>query len=148
MRTKSGRYPEEDVHLLVVDDEKSICDIVGQYLRMKGYAVPARVGGRGRRLHKAEQPSTLFSLISRCPACRASTCSSGCASTTIRCRCSSPPGIPTLDTAIEALKLGAFDYLTKPFHLEEIAEKIKRALINKQLEEENLLFSNSFPCTR
>jgi HD-GYP domain-containing protein (c-di-GMP phosphodiesterase class II) len=50
-------------------------------------------------------------------------------------------GFPTLDTAIESLKLGAFDYLTKPFHLEEIAEKIKRALVNKQLEEENLLFS-------
>ena len=50
-------------------------------------------------------------------------------------------GFPTLDTAIEALKLGAYDYLTKPFHLEEIAEKVKRAIISKQLEEENLLFS-------
>ena len=29
----------EDIHLLVVDDEKSICKILGQYLRMKGYAV-------------------------------------------------------------------------------------------------------------
>ena len=29
----------EDIHLLVVDDEKSICEILGQYLRMKGYSV-------------------------------------------------------------------------------------------------------------
>ena len=50
-------------------------------------------------------------------------------------------GFPTLDSAIEALKLGAFDYLTKPFHLEEIGEKIKRALLNKHMEEENRLFS-------
>jgi HD-GYP domain-containing protein (c-di-GMP phosphodiesterase class II) len=50
-------------------------------------------------------------------------------------------GFPTLDTAIEALKLGAFDYLTKPFHLEEIGEKIRRSLVNRQLQEENLLFS-------
>jgi HD-GYP domain-containing protein (c-di-GMP phosphodiesterase class II) len=50
-------------------------------------------------------------------------------------------GFPTLDSAIEALKCGAFDYLTKPFHLEEIGEKIKRALLNKQMEEENRLFS-------
>jgi putative nucleotidyltransferase with HDIG domain len=50
-------------------------------------------------------------------------------------------GFPTLDTAIEALKLGAFDYLTKPFHLEEIGEKVRRALRNRQLQEENLLFS-------
>jgi len=57
-------------------------------------------------------------------------------------------GFPTLDTAIEALKLGAFDYLTKPFHLEEIAEKIKRALVNRQLEEENCSFPSSFPCMK
>ncbi len=50
-------------------------------------------------------------------------------------------GFPTIDTAIEALKLGAYDYLTKPFHLEEIAEKISRALQTKKLEEDNALFS-------
>ena len=50
-------------------------------------------------------------------------------------------GFPTLDSAIDALKFGASDYLTKPFHLEEISEKVKRALERKQLEEENLLFS-------
>jgi putative nucleotidyltransferase with HDIG domain len=50
-------------------------------------------------------------------------------------------GFPTLDTAIEALKLGAYDYLTKPFHLEEISEKVKRALLTRKLEQDNLLFS-------
>ena len=29
----------EEIHLLIVDDEKSICEILGQYLRMKGYSV-------------------------------------------------------------------------------------------------------------
>ena len=29
----------DDIRLLVVDDERSICDILGQYLRIKGYTV-------------------------------------------------------------------------------------------------------------
>lgn len=37
-------------------------------------------------------------------------------------------GHPTIDTAIEALKLGAFDYIPKPFSLKNLRLKIKRLL--------------------
>ena len=37
-------------------------------------------------------------------------------------------GHSTLDTAIKGMKLGAFDYLTKPCELEELIEKIEEAL--------------------
>jgi DNA-binding response OmpR family regulator len=37
-------------------------------------------------------------------------------------------GYPTLETAIEALKLGAFDYIPKPFSLESLRLKISRLL--------------------
>jgi DNA-binding NtrC family response regulator len=37
-------------------------------------------------------------------------------------------GHPTIDTAIEALKLGAFDYIPKPFSLDSLRLKIKRLL--------------------
>jgi DNA-binding response OmpR family regulator len=37
-------------------------------------------------------------------------------------------GHPTIDTAIEALKLGAFDYISKPFSLESLRLKINRLL--------------------
>ena len=35
-------------------------------------------------------------------------------------------GFATIETAIEAMKLGAFDYITKPFKIEALNEKIKR----------------------
>lgn len=38
----------------------------------------------------------------------------------------------TTDTAIEALQHGAFDYLTKPFRMEEIRKIIRHALENKR----------------
>ncbi|MEK7872084.1 MAG: sigma-54 dependent transcriptional regulator [Nitrospirota bacterium] len=44
----------------------------------------------------------------------------------------------TVSTAIEAMKEGAYDYLTKPFSMEELLLMLKRILTFKELEEENL----------
>jgi len=42
------------------------------------------------------------------------------------------------ETAIEAMKLGAYDYITKPFKIDEIKLVIKNALEKKRLERENV----------
>ncbi|MEO8877382.1 MAG: sigma-54 dependent transcriptional regulator, partial [Polyangiaceae bacterium] len=39
----------------------------------------------------------------------------------------------TVDTAVEALKLGAFDYLTKPFDKDEVRQIVAKALKSRQL---------------
>jgi DNA-binding NtrC family response regulator len=39
----------------------------------------------------------------------------------------------TVDTAVEALKVGAFDYLTKPFDKEEVRQIVAKALRTRQL---------------
>jgi two-component system response regulator PilR (NtrC family) len=43
------------------------------------------------------------------------------------------------DTAIKAMKEGAYDYITKPFKVEEIKLIIKNALEKKNLQKENIL---------
>lgn len=43
----------------------------------------------------------------------------------------------TMENAIDAMKHGAYDYLTKPFDLEEMHLVVKRALESKKLKEEN-----------
>ncbi len=43
----------------------------------------------------------------------------------------------TTDTAIEAMKLGAYDYLTKPFKVDEIQVVVSRALERRSLATEN-----------
>jgi two-component system NtrC family response regulator len=45
----------------------------------------------------------------------------------------------TISAAVEAVKLGAFDYLTKPFEDEELFVAIEKALKFKKLENENRL---------
>lgn len=42
-------------------------------------------------------------------------------------------GHPTIDSAIKAIKEGAFDYLTKPVDLEELRVKIDRSLERRRL---------------
>ena len=48
------------------------------------------------------------------------------------------------ETAVEAMKLGAYDYITKPFKLDEVNPIIKNALERKQLRAENQYLRNSW----
>jgi DNA-binding NtrC family response regulator len=47
-------------------------------------------------------------------------------------------GHPDIDDAIQAMKLGAYDYLTKPARLSEVEEVLKRAAEKKRLQKENI----------
>jgi two-component system, NtrC family, response regulator AtoC len=56
------------------------------------------------------------------------------------------PGVPvviltafaTIDTTIAAIRAGAYDYLSKPFRMEEIALVVRRTLANQRLARENV----------
>lgn len=46
-------------------------------------------------------------------------------------------GFGTVDSAVEAMKLGAFDYLAKPFDLARVRLAVQRAYLHVQLQQEN-----------
>ncbi len=48
-------------------------------------------------------------------------------------------GNATVSTAVETMKLGAYDYLTKPFKIEELKAVIEKAYEKKKLRTENIL---------
>jgi two-component system NtrC family response regulator len=47
-------------------------------------------------------------------------------------------GYSTVSNAVQAMKLGAFDYLAKPFTDDELVMAVEKAIENKRLKEENL----------
>lgn len=46
---------------------------------------------------------------------------------------------PSVETAVESMKLGAEDYITKPFLPDDLYHRVKRLLEGKKLQEENRL---------
>ncbi len=47
------------------------------------------------------------------------------------------------DTAVEAMRLGACDYLSKPFDVDLLKMKVREKLENRQLEQENVLLKRT-----
>ena len=47
-------------------------------------------------------------------------------------------GYGTVDSAIEAMRAGAFHYLAKPFKAEEVLNLVDKAYAQRQLKRENL----------
>lgn len=43
-------------------------------------------------------------------------------------------GYPNIENAINAIKAGAYDYVTKPFHMEDIKLKVERAINTRRTE--------------
>src|SRR5512139_1243749 len=124
--------------ILVVDDEMIVCESCKRILEEEGYEVEAALSGKealekmkahpfdivitdlkmpgidGMELlgifHK-EYPDSIIIMIT---------------------------GFSTVETAVEAMKLGAFDYIPKPFTPDEVTIVVKKAIEKKSLMLENV----------
>ncbi len=51
-------------------------------------------------------------------------------------------GHATVETALQAMKIGAYDYLTKPCHISELEAILQKAYEKRQLKQENILLQS------
>jgi two-component system, NtrC family, response regulator AtoC len=119
--------------VLVADDDPVALDLLAEVLAGEGYRVRAAAGGEEcLRLAEAER-FDLAIVDLRMPGV------DGLG--VIRRLASLQPGTPgliltafaTIDTAVEAIREGACDYLSKPFSMEEIKAVVRRILENQRL---------------
>jgi DNA-binding NtrC family response regulator len=119
--------------ILLVDDDAAFRGVMASELGRRGYSVTAVSGGAEAlaKIGQAEPEVVLLDLrmpgMSGLEALKA-----------IRNGQSSPEvilvtGHGTIDTAIEAIRMGAFDYVLKPCPLEELCIRIERALERRSL---------------
>ncbi len=123
--------------ILTVDDEPVILNILNKILISNGYDVaPAKNGEEAKRLLEKEHFDLLISDINMEPV-------NGMEVLRFA-REKSPDtqvimltAFGTVSTAVEAMKCGAYDYITKPFKLDELQITVQRALEYQSVLAEN-----------
>ncbi|MCL1926739.1 MAG: sigma-54 dependent transcriptional regulator [Syntrophorhabdaceae bacterium] len=126
-----------DNRILVVDDEASLRDAVGRILSAEGYEV--REAGDGKAaLALLENEKFEFILCDmRMPVMGGlellrEITARGIPGTVIMMS-----AFGTVETAVEAMKLGAYDYIAKPFMSDEILLTLRKASERERLQTEN-----------
>lgn len=125
--------------ILVVDDEKSMRDFLSIMLNKEGYEVST--AGNGEDALRAVQ-AEIFDLVitdvkmPRIDGLEVLKMVKDVSPETVVLMITA---FATTETAVEAMKLGAYDYITKPFKVEEIRLVIRKALEKRSLRKENIL---------
>ena len=123
--------------ILVVDDEESICQSLRGILSDEGYEV--RTAGSGEDALKAieEDVPDLVLLDIWLPGMDGLEALKIIKAETPQVPVIMMSGHGTIETAVKATKLGAFDFIEKPISLEKVVLLVNHALALVRLEEEN-----------
>lgn len=126
-------------YVLVVDDEPDIRELVGEILQDEGYQVAsARDGAHARALLRDRRPDLVLLDIWMPDVDGISLLKEWSESGQLPCPVIMMSGHGTVETAVEATRLGAYDFLEKPLSLAKLLLTAERALQAQRLEQENL----------
>ena len=124
--------------ILVVDDEQSILDLVSAYLRREGYEVYTALDGlSGLQTVRAFKPD-LVVLDVMLPGMDGIEVLKEIKRRFPLVEVVMLTGHGTAETAVEGMKLGAYDYLLKPADFEELLGKLEAARNRKESQEERI----------
>jgi len=124
--------------VLLVDNEASILSVLSTLLKTEGYDVlSVREGEKACSLVKSEHFDLMICDIRMTPVD---------GMTVLKIARTAQPEMSvimltaygSIETAIEAMKLGAFDYVTKPFKVDELVITVRRALDYKKALTDNV----------
>jgi two-component system, NtrC family, response regulator HydG len=108
--------------LLVVDDDRAILTLIGTIALGEGFDVATTVSGEDAMKQLRHRPADLVLLDLRMPGVTGLDVLRSIRDISPKCRAVLMTGFGTIDSAVEAVKLGALDYLTKPFDLQRLRQ--------------------------
>ncbi len=116
-------------HILVVDDEDDIRALIDEILSEEGYKVTVAADGAAARVAKENAKFDLILLDIWMPDTDGISLLRGWSEQGgLDCPVVMMSGHGTVDTAVEATRLGAFDFVEKPLSLAKLLRTVERAL--------------------
>ncbi|MCJ8501012.1 sigma-54-dependent transcriptional regulator [Desulfatitalea alkaliphila] len=129
----------QEFPILFVDDDQQILDVVATYLDRNGYRVDAAGNGKAalEKIKQRDYAAVFTDLIM--PDISGLDLLKSIKSISPATEVIIVTGYGTIESAIEALKLGSYDYLQKPINFERLKLLIDRIAEKRKLQLENVL---------
>ena len=124
--------------ILVVDDERVIREILAEFLTLEGFSVHTVEDGEKALTELRLHPYDLLITDLKMPRLSGLQLLEKIEQERLGVLTVLMTGFGTVETAIEAMKKGAYDYLLKPFKVEEVIHTVERALYRQRLQAENI----------
>jgi two-component system response regulator PilR (NtrC family) len=131
------------LRVLIVDDEQSMRDMLRIVLRREGYEVTVARDGKEAIELLQKQPVDLLLSDIRMPGVSGVEVLRAAKDVNRDIVAIMMTAFASTDTAVEALRLGANDYFTKPFSMDELRLKVRHHLESHRLRQENVLLKRA-----
>jgi DNA-binding NtrC family response regulator len=124
--------------LLIVDDELSVRDSLGKWFREEGYEVATADGATEALSRLAESRWDLALVDIKMRGTDGIELQGRMREIDPELMVIIMTGYASVETAVAALKNGAYDYVTKPLDPDEIAHQVQKALSHRRVQQENV----------
>ena len=125
-----------ETRILIVDDEEKICTVLTRRLAKEGYSCVTANNGREALTHFLKDAFSLIITDIRMPEMDGIELLRNVKMVNPNMMVIIMTAYPEIEMAVEAIHLGAYDFILKPADLDLVTLSVKNALEKKNLEEE------------
>src|SRR5207342_1925748 len=129
--------------ILVVDDERSMRELLAIVLRREGYEVLLAENGKSAIATLEREPIDLLISDIKMPDLSGVEVLRAAKRIDQDILAIMITAFASTETAVEAMRLGACDYLSKPFDIDLLKMKVREKVENRQLRQENVLLKRT-----
>jgi two-component system, NtrC family, response regulator PilR len=133
--------------ILVVDDERSMRELLAIVLKREGYDVLLAENGRGAIEILEREPVDILISDIKMPDLSGVDVLRAAKKIDQDILGIMITAFASTETAVEAMRLGACDYLSKPFDIDLLKMKVREKIENRQLRQENLALKRTLGLT-
>ncbi len=128
---------EQKVKIMVIDDDPGLVETLSDALQLEGYSIKTALDGESALTILENEDIDVVVTDIKMPGVSGLQLLKMIKEKNQNLPVIVMTGFASLETAIEAIKQGAYDYVTKPFEIEKFLHTVAKAVNQKKLEEKN-----------